>query len=77
MSKFPSSTGKVPKGKGGTNRTLDGPGVGTMPKGIDNTNKMNPTACAGGKRHPSAGSVPRTKNPQPVFYSSAGRIKAN
>lgn len=55
MTKFPSSTGKVPKAKGGSNRTLDHGGVGKMPKGVDNTRGMSGTAPAGGKGHPSLG----------------------
>ena len=46
--------GKVPRGKGGS-RALDGPGVGTMPKGVDNTTGQNHTAPSGGKAHRSSG----------------------
>ena len=33
--KYPG-VGSVPKGNGGSNRTLDGPGVGSMPTRPDN-----------------------------------------
>ena len=66
--------GKAPRGKGGS-RPLDHPGCGSMPTRPDNKT-MNSTSYAGGKGHPSAGSVPRTKDPAPVYYSNAGRFKA-
>jgi hypothetical protein len=70
-SKMHPALGAMPKaGKGKC-----GPGMGTMP-GTQNNKTMNPTSYAGGKGHPSAGSVPRTKNPAPVYYTNAGRFKA-
>ena len=62
--------GKMPKaGKGKC-----GPGMGTMPQGVDNTRigMTGATAYAGGKGHPSAGSVPKLKNPGPVSYATVG-----
>ena len=53
MGKFPSSTGKVPRGKGGS-RPLDHPGCGSIPTRPDNKS-MNPTAPSGGKAHKSSG----------------------
>ena len=53
MGKFPSSTGKVPRGKGGS-RPLDHPGCGSIPTRPDNKT-MNPTAPSGGKAHKSSG----------------------
>jgi hypothetical protein len=46
--------GKAPRGKGGSNRTLDGPGVGKAVT-ADNTRGTNATAPAGGKAHKSMG----------------------
>ena len=43
--------GKMPKAATGK----CGPGMGTMPKGVDNTRGVNPSASAGGKGHPSLG----------------------
>ena len=52
--KQPPAVGSVPKGKGGSNRTLDGPGVGKA-VAADNTRGQNHTAPAGGKAHQSSG----------------------
>jgi hypothetical protein len=65
--------GEMPKAKGGS-RPLDHPSCGTMPKSVDNT-RLASTKYAGGKGHPSAGSVPRLKNPAPVFFTNEGRFK--
>jgi len=66
--------GKAPRGKGGS-RPLDHPGCGSMPTRPDNKT-MSPTKHSGGKPHPSFGSVPKVKDPAPVYYSNAGRFKA-
>jgi len=47
MSKFPGSTGKAPKAKGGS-RSLDHPGCGSIPTRPD-YKTMNSTAPSGGK----------------------------
>ena len=62
--KYPG-IGSVPKGKGGSNRTLDGPGVGSMPTRRDNKT-MNPTNPAGGAAHKSMGGGERKS-----FYPKA------
>lgn len=48
MAKHPSSMGSVPKSKGGSMRTLDGPGVGRAPGAVDHKS-MPMTSHAGGK----------------------------
>lgn len=59
--------GKMPKAAAGK----CGPGMGKMPGSVDNTRlgMTGATSYAGGKGHPSAGSVPRTKNPKPKSYA--------
>ena len=73
-SKLPGS-GSMPKSKGGSNRTLDDAGCGGPLSRPDNKT-MSPTKHSGGKAHPSFGSVPKVKDPAPVYYSNAGRFKA-
>jgi len=54
MKKMPKSMGTMPKGKGGTGRTLDHPNCGKSATG-GSKNQMPSTSHAGGKAHKSMG----------------------
>jgi len=76
MGKFPGSTGKAPRGKGGSNRKLDHPGCGTMPTAPDKKT-MNSTAPAGGMAHKSSGGGERKAsypNAPKDFPSMGGKL---
>jgi len=61
------SMGQRPNAKGGS-RPLDHPSCG-KPAGSVNNTTMSGTRHAGGKPHPSLGSVPRVKNPGIITYA--------
>jgi hypothetical protein len=67
--------GSVPKGKSGSNRTLDGPGVG---KGVSARNEsFQPTTPASGKAHGGygAGAKEKYKNPGVKVYAQGPQGK--